>query len=287
MRTEAWFQKNNFMAQLQKGTTYATGAQVTADNLNKHVDEAILLPGAITEQIAATSVTAADSLLIYQPSIGLRKATLNDVQQIISGFQARVVFDGRFASATTTNFTWSKVNDIVTITCNNHGFTWLNACYFDFITGTGTAPADGNYYISLLNLTTNTFVVEIAGSTGTASGTGTFKRCPFGGSNTNSFNIGNVCWAGAVTASGYWINFDYQYYNSGSITPVAYVSPSGSSTAAYALFGKATTLNTLANQSGMLEGGFLMNVYTTGNVAVDSGINTNVLVTGGSIRPAI
>lgn len=275
------------MAQLQKGTTYATGAQVTADNLNKHVDEAILLPGAITEQIAATSVTADDSLLIYQPSVGLRKATLNDVQQIISGFQARMVFDGRFASAVTVNFTWSKVNDIITITCNNHGFTWLNGCYFDFIAGTGTPPADGNYYISLLNLTTNTFVVEINGSTGTASGTGTFKRCPVLTNLTNSFNISQINFAGSATATGYWINLNYQYYQSASITPVAYVSPNGSSTAAYALFGKATTLNTVPNQLTMLEGGFLMNVYTTGNVAVDTGFHSNVLVAGGAIRPAI
>jgi hypothetical protein len=37
----------------------------------------------------------------------------------------------------------------------------------------------------------------------------------------------------------------------------------------------------------MLEGGFLMNVFTTANAAVDSGIGTNVLVIGGVIRPAI
>ena len=84
-----------------------------------------------------------------------------------------------------------------------------------------------------------------------------------------------------------WINLNYQYYQSASITPVAYVSPNGSSTAAYALFGKATTLNTVPNQLTMLEGGFLMNVYTTGNVAVDTGFHSNVLVAGGAIRPAI
>jgi hypothetical protein len=56
------------MAQIRKGTTYATGDQVTATNLNAHVDNAILLPGAVTEQPtgAANSgdyVLAADSSL--------------------------------------------------------------------------------------------------------------------------------------------------------------------------------------------------------------------------------
>lgn len=273
------------MAQLQKGTTYATGAQVTADNLNKHVDEAILLSGAITEQTAATSLTEQDSILIYQPSIGLRKTTLNSLQQVVAGFQARVVFDGRFASASTVNFTWSKTGDTITITCNSHGFNWLNACYFDFTAGVGTPPTDGNYSVELTNLTTNSFQIVATGSTGNATGTGTFKRCPVFTNSTNSFNVGQVNFAGAAANSGYWINLTYQYYQHASMTPVAYVSPDGSSTAAYALFGRQTTLNAVSNVVSMLEGGFLMNVYTTGNVAVDAGNNTNVLVSGGLIRP--
>jgi len=56
------------MAQIRKGTTYATGDQVTATNLNAHVDGAILLPGAVTEQPTGTAnsgdyVLAADSSL--------------------------------------------------------------------------------------------------------------------------------------------------------------------------------------------------------------------------------
>lgn len=39
------------MAQIQKGTTYSTGnATVTIENLNQHVDNASLLPGAISDQ---------------------------------------------------------------------------------------------------------------------------------------------------------------------------------------------------------------------------------------------
>jgi len=66
------------MAQLNKGTIYSTGDQVTAANLNALVDNATLQPGAITEQIAAASLTTSDSTLLSQP-LGLRKATLGQI----------------------------------------------------------------------------------------------------------------------------------------------------------------------------------------------------------------
>jgi hypothetical protein len=62
------------MAQLQKGTDYTTGDQVTAVNLDALVDNAILLPGAITDQIAAGSVSGSDTVLINQVG-ALKKAT--------------------------------------------------------------------------------------------------------------------------------------------------------------------------------------------------------------------
>ena len=62
------------MAQLQKGTDYTTGDQVTAVNLDALVDNAILLPGAITDQIAAASVSGSDTVLINQVG-ALKKAT--------------------------------------------------------------------------------------------------------------------------------------------------------------------------------------------------------------------
>lgn len=66
------------MAQLNKGTIYSTGDQVTAANLNALVDNATVLPGAINEQIAASSLTTADSTLLSQP-LGLRKATIGQI----------------------------------------------------------------------------------------------------------------------------------------------------------------------------------------------------------------
>jgi len=54
------------MAQLIPGVTYATGDAVTASNLNAHVSGAQLASGAISEQVVASSVGTADSLLVLQ-----------------------------------------------------------------------------------------------------------------------------------------------------------------------------------------------------------------------------
>jgi hypothetical protein len=68
------------MAQIQKGTTYSTGDQVTATNLNALADAAILLPGAITDQTAKTVPLAADTVLIYSAAdTALRKSTLTQL----------------------------------------------------------------------------------------------------------------------------------------------------------------------------------------------------------------
>lgn len=71
------------MAQIQAGTVYATGNQVTATNLNAHVNNAVLVPGAISDQTAVASCTGADSLLILQGG-QLRKGTITQVQTAIA-----------------------------------------------------------------------------------------------------------------------------------------------------------------------------------------------------------
>jgi len=68
------------MAQIQKGTTYITGDQVTAANLNALADSAILLPGAITDQTAKTVPLAADTILLHSAAdTALRKSTLTQL----------------------------------------------------------------------------------------------------------------------------------------------------------------------------------------------------------------
>lgn len=70
------------MAQLNKGTTYSTGDQVNATNLNALVDNAVLLQGAVDDQISASALTTSDSTLLSQ-SLGLRKATLGQMLALV------------------------------------------------------------------------------------------------------------------------------------------------------------------------------------------------------------
>lgn len=67
------------MAQIQSGTTYSTGDQVTATNLNALAGNAILLPGAVSDQPNAASVNLADSVVILQ-SGALKEATITQIK---------------------------------------------------------------------------------------------------------------------------------------------------------------------------------------------------------------
>jgi hypothetical protein len=73
--------------QIQKGTTYVNyptpGAnQVTAENLNDHVDNAILLPGAISAQLEDTPQE--NDYLLAERTGTLFKYTLDSIKQLFS-----------------------------------------------------------------------------------------------------------------------------------------------------------------------------------------------------------
>ena len=89
------------MAQIQKGTTYSTGDQVTATNLNALADSAILLPGAITDQTAKTVPLAADTLLIHSAAdTALRKSTLTQLFASPQPIGATTANTGAFTTIT-------------------------------------------------------------------------------------------------------------------------------------------------------------------------------------------
>ena len=71
------------MAQIQAGTIYADGGQVTAANLNAHVNNAVLVPGAINTQPQVAASTTSDILLCVQ-SGALKQMTLAQVQTAIN-----------------------------------------------------------------------------------------------------------------------------------------------------------------------------------------------------------
>lgn len=70
------------MAQIKCPIDYVPLQQVTAANLNAHVNNAILEPGSITDQVSLSSgtVAAEDGILIHDTSApGLRKTTAGDL----------------------------------------------------------------------------------------------------------------------------------------------------------------------------------------------------------------
>lgn len=93
------------MAQIQPPAVFTSGQILTASGLNAHVSSAVLLPGAITDQvdITANTVAATDSLVIHDLSAtALREATVSDL--LNSGIPV---------TATTVNATDSVTTDEV------------------------------------------------------------------------------------------------------------------------------------------------------------------------------
>lgn len=84
------------MAQVSKGTNYITGDTVTAANINALVDAAILLPGAIGDQVASGALVGADTILVNK-SGGLVKATVSQVADAVEAENLYIKRDGSLA----------------------------------------------------------------------------------------------------------------------------------------------------------------------------------------------
>ena len=84
------------MAQILKGNTYATGESISAASLNAHVDAAILLPGAIGDQVASGALVGADTILVNK-SGGLVKATVSQVADAVEAENLYIKRDGSLA----------------------------------------------------------------------------------------------------------------------------------------------------------------------------------------------
>lgn len=74
------------MAQLNKGTTYSAGnATVTIENLNALVDNATLLPGAISDQVALSGNAASSDQVLLLSSGSLKKAEISQLSSFSGG----------------------------------------------------------------------------------------------------------------------------------------------------------------------------------------------------------
>jgi hypothetical protein len=157
------------MAQIQKGTTYGTTSPsnlVSATNLNDHVDDAVLLPGAVTDQTAKTVLADADTILVHSAAdVALRKTTAAQM----------------FASP----------RPIGSSTANSGKFTSLEATgqYKSAVTAVGALDIDcslGNYFTKTINANSTftfsnapsgayAFALEVENTSGTISWPATVK----------------------------------------------------------------------------------------------------------------
>ena len=166
------------MAQLQKGTTYITGDQVTAANLNALVDSGILTPGAVTDQTAKTVPLAADTILLHSAAdTALRKTTMT---QLFATPQPLGATTPSSVAATTGTFS------------STLGVTGVATLGNGAILGT---PASG----TVTNLT-GTASININGTVGaTTPSTGAFSTLSATGATRITTN--NVYFAGTTTGA--------------------------------------------------------------------------------------
>jgi hypothetical protein len=136
------------MAQIQKGTTYATGSQVTADNLNAHVDSATLLPGAITDQAAGTAL-GTDLILVSKAGV-LNKVTAASISSLADSGGVFLRTDGSAAMATGQQLTLGTTNQLAALNATSKG-------YVDAVAAT-RLPLTGGTLTGNLTLTTTAVV---------------------------------------------------------------------------------------------------------------------------------
>jgi alpha-tubulin suppressor-like RCC1 family protein len=129
------------MAQINKGTVYSTGDQVTAANLNALVDNAFLLSGAITEQPAASSVNLSDSTLVAQ-STGLKKVSIAQIGSALAiDTTAFLKKDGSVAMDTNQQLTLGTTVQTNDLHASSKGYVDTKAAgYLPLTGGTLTGP---------------------------------------------------------------------------------------------------------------------------------------------------
>jgi len=124
------------MAQINKGTTYSTGDQVTAANLNALVDNAFLTSGAINEQPLTSVVSQSDRVLLAQGNT-LRSVYLSSLTASITPDTASLLKkDGSVPLDTNAQLTLGTTNQISALNAASKGY--VDATSLPFTGGTLT-----------------------------------------------------------------------------------------------------------------------------------------------------
>jgi hypothetical protein len=207
------------MAQIQKGTTYTAGSPgntVSYTNLNAHVDSAILVPGAITDQTAKSLPVSADTLLVHSATdVALRKTTL---QELLTGLVALNPLAVLESKSTNSNQTGSGTG--VAMVFNTAGAPKITLTTGDWLVmGTCTARVNDTACQAKIEFSDNSGSnvfgfgssgllptvrdnVAVMGYKSVASGTFEvfFKGTPETGSTINLGSESTVAYAGGIIA---------------------------------------------------------------------------------------
>lgn len=263
------------MAQIQAGTTYSNISpdnQVTATNLNAHVNAAILLPGAITDQTLKSTPVAADKILIHSVAdSALRQAALSTIPvassqlsttvTVAQGGTGATTLTGYVKGSGTSAFTasatvpFSEVTGTVPVAQGGTGTTTLTG----YVKGAGTSAFTASATVPAADISGQVSVAQ--GGTGASTLTGYVK-----GAGTSALTASATVPFSEVTGT-----VPVNQGGTGVGTLTGYVKGNGTSAfTASATIPLSDTTGTLA----VANGGTGQTTAALGRVALNRGVTT-------------
>jgi hypothetical protein len=220
------------MPQIQCPIDYVPLQQVTAANLNAHVNSAVILPGIITDQtnLAANTVASGDSVLLYDLSAtALREANVSDVlgsnvpvttSAITAGANSDILVTPNDGTIVTGQSYTSADGLTVTVTSTAHILTVGQVI---LVTAAGTGY-NGTFRVATIATNSFTYVMTTAATAG--SGTLSYTKKGLVKNLANKSIAGNLYVDGTTEVNGS-AKFSQSVLASGSVTASGSFTSSG------------------------------------------------------------
>lgn len=221
------------MPQIQCPIDYVPLQQVTAANLNAHVNSAVILPGIITDQtnLTANTVASGDSVLLYDLSAtALREATAGDLlgsnvpvttSAITAGANSDIVITPNDGVIVTGQAYTSGDGQTVTVTSTAHTLT-----VGQVILVTAATATDYNGTFRVTTVATNSFTYVIFPGVTAGSGTLSYTKKALVKNPANKSIAGNLYVDGTMEVNGS-AKFSQSVLASGSVTSSGPFTSSG------------------------------------------------------------
>ena len=221
------------MPQIQCPIDYVPLQQVTASNLNAHVNSATILPGVITDQdpITANTVATNDSLLLYDLSAtALREANVSDIlgsnipvttSAVTAGANSDILITPNDGVIVTGKAYTSGDGQTVTVTSTAHTLT-----VGQVILVTAATATDYNGTFRVTTVATNSFTYVIFPGVTAGSGTLSYTKKALVKNSANKSIAGNLYVDGTMEVNGS-AKFSQSVLASGSVTVSGSFTSSG------------------------------------------------------------